>query len=98
MVQEELQVLQVVFLMAHCGTKEGSSAGGRCKLQRPEKVGQESYANSTREVSVDLIVHLEVSGSEDGTEANTHGGTARNPDCGEAVSGSTAGGQDKGGE
>ena len=49
MVQEELQVLQGAFHMAHCGTKEGSNAGGRCKLQRLEKVGQESPTRTARE-------------------------------------------------
>ena len=43
---------------------------------------------------MDIRGHLEVSGSYDVTDTDTHGGSSRNQDCNEAVSSSTAGGQE----
>ena len=63
--------------MAHCGTKLGTNAGGRLKLQRPEKYGQEAYAQYTSNGAMDLRSQLDVGGSEDGTDMDTHGGPAR---------------------
>ena len=50
------------------------------------------------EGDVDFRVNLEVGGSEDGPEAETHGETTRTPDGDKYFLGSTSGGQEMEGE
>ena len=74
--------------------QRGIQCRGVCILQRPEKGVRESYADDTRDSAVDLRGHLEVSGSEDSTETDTHGGSAINQGGDKAFSSSTARGQE----
>ena len=65
--------------LAHCGTKRGAHAGGRRNIQQPKEGVQETNADGMVEGDMDFIGNLEVGGSEDDSEAETHSGTTRTP-------------------
>ena len=84
--------------MDHFGTKGGFNSGGRPTLWRPEKGGQESYAYGMKEFAVDIRGHLEVSGSEDSPEVDTHSRSSITKYIYKAFPSSNSGGQDMQGD